>query len=401
MWGVNDTAARRPPRVFLSYDQKEGRHIFNVIAVAMAERGFHLFDPANQKVPSPQELQQTVSESDVFLVILTPGYFLSKSCCAEARAALDANVLVVAVNDDDENPFVEGSNLFKLKDDGPQGTEAIREYVFSNVIVPVISTVDQIGVVRNFLTTLNARHVERLSRPSANHAPMKDPLAAAQQAGKPVPHGFPNPPVHAQAHAMAQARAMAMAHAQAAQAGGQASGSQEDMNEYTDDEQAGPATSGAALSAAVAAASATVQMESTKPAVFKHPQHEPVRRPQDYRQFPEDDSWLAQIPPPPPLMMPPNGWASVDDMIKSMIPVEALGLDRKRFNRWKRVHNVSFRGEDQKALTRIRRAELARLHARVARQQKRLKKNPELARPKQMASALPPKTSSPSEDGPL
>jgi hypothetical protein len=69
---------------------------------------------------------------------------------------------------------------------------------------------------------------------------------------------------------------------------------------------------------------------------------------------------------------PPGGWASHEDLILASIPQEALALDRKKFNIWKRANAINFKGERQRALTKIRRNELARRYARLARARKRI-----------------------------
>jgi hypothetical protein len=343
---------RRPLRVFLSYVQREAQPIINLIVGALREQGFNIFDPAQRELSSRTDLQHTVQDSDLFLVVLTPGYFDDAACSMQVHVAMLAGTLAIAVNDNDAYPLVEGSDLMNLTEAGPPETADVRRYVFASDIVPVDSSKNQIGAsIAVFIATVQARYVERMQHqlhPSAS-------AAGAVKAASPDVSG-PN-----------LARLMLMVNEHQL--------TREQAVQYVE-HQAAPVDHSSALSAAVAAAKNVSAAEEAAATAYQTTGKAKgsVRRPQDYREFAEDDSWLTQIPTPPPLEVPSDGWESVDDMIKAMIPVEALGLDRKRFNRWKRIHNVSFRGEDQKALTRIRRAELARLHARVARQQKRFKK---------------------------
>jgi len=86
---------------------------------------------------------------------------------------------------------------------------------------------------------------------------------------------------------------------------------------------------------------------------------------------PDENSWLDEIP-------QFSGWASgpfetLDEQMEASIPKAALGLDRKRFNAWKKANGIVFkqRSDEQAALTRVRRAELARGYARLARQRRR------------------------------
>lgn len=82
----------------------------------------------------------------------------------------------------------------------------------------------------------------------------------------------------------------------------------------------------------------------------------------------DGDGWLSQYPAFGGIpRAPSSGWASVEDKITASIPSSVLGLDRKRFNRWKKEYGVKFRGAEQTALTKVRRAELARGYARNAR----------------------------------
>lgn len=85
----------------------------------------------------------------------------------------------------------------------------------------------------------------------------------------------------------------------------------------------------------------------------------------------DENSWLNEIP-------QFSGWASgpfetLDEQMEASIPKAALGLDRKRFNAWKKANGIVFkqRSDEQAALTRVRRAELARGYARLARQRRR------------------------------
>jgi len=80
----------------------------------------------------------------------------------------------------------------------------------------------------------------------------------------------------------------------------------------------------------------------------------------------DEEAWLAEVPP----VQPAGCYSSVEEMITNMVPVQALGLDRKRFNAWKTANNIKFRGEEQRTLTKIRRAVLARGYARRSRERR-------------------------------
>mmetsp|Transcript_6165 Transcript_6165/g.15814 ORF Transcript_6165/g.15814 Transcript_6165/m.15814 type:complete len:829 (-) Transcript_6165:82-2568(-) len=398
------TCSTAQPKVFVSYAAQEGRYIYNAIAFAMVERGFDVFDPAQQDA-SAAEIQQAIAGCDVFLAVLSPAYFASKTCLRAAHHAMTCGLPVTAVNDDDACPYTGDGKLRSLEEHGRADTEEVRAYLFGNGVLPVISAKDQIGVVRSFLAALKAQyhHPERRWQPH-NFPPQPTRIASIDSvSGKQsrrasshlVPRMYETTESAADVDAEPSrqmsgpdlARLMLMVNEnqltreQAVLLG--------DNCEATVSEEAAiSASTAAALSAAVAAATATAAAEeaaSRKEATPSRARAKGASAEKKARSRcaqtkaagadanVDDDSWLESVPPPPSLEVPPGGWKSVDDMIKSAIPVEALGLDRKRFNRWKRVHGVSFRGDDQKALTRIRRAELARLHARVARQQKRLK----------------------------
>jgi hypothetical protein len=68
-----------------------------------------------------------------------------------------------------------------------------------------------------------------------------------------------------------------------------------------------------------------------------------------------EEAWLKDIPKFQGFApTPPGGWASVEDLVLASIPQEALALDRKRFNIWKRSNHVSLDADKQRALTKIR-----------------------------------------------
>jgi hypothetical protein len=59
--------------------------------------------------------------------------------------------------------------------------------------------------------------------------------------------------------------------------------------------------------------------------------------------------------------------ADAEDMILASIPRHILELPRPEFNQWKKDNSIKFRGEEQNALTRVRRRMLACKYAREAR----------------------------------
>ena len=141
----------------------------------------------------------------------------------------------------------------------------------------------------------------------------------------------------------------------------------------TPDRSRTPAVSGADGAGGARAATADAVVEVVNP---PKPKRLRIRGAARARAEAAED-WLRTIPrfqgfPPDP----PGGWASHEEFILASIPQEALALDRKKFNVWKRANNVNFKGERQRALTKIRRNELARLYARLARARKRDEDSP-------------------------
>eukprot|EP00038_Savillea_parva_P006561 m.164508 g.164508 ORF g.164508 m.164508 type:complete len:944 (+) comp12436_c0_seq1:147-2978(+) len=428
----------RVPRIFCSYVGKEGRYIFNVIVGALAASGFNLIDTSQLSEPSKAVIDKAVWESDMFLAVLTPSYFDSIWCVAEARAAAQGHVPVTCVLGDDTQ--VDLSAMMGVRPGEPDDIRSLRMQICNNPLVPVISTKDQVGAVRNFVQVVYARLDECMKRhraPVTAGAPPPHPGHPTHQTSPPTSQGHHQHPAPSAAPSQESmegpnlARLLLavgerqMTREQAVQYAdrqyGQPSAQQKKPKSKASSRTSSTTRSPTALSAAVAAASAAaahedVANESASPrGSMPSPGPQSLslsdlkggstftqrdRHPTDYRELPEDDSWMEKIPPPPVVQIPEEGWASIDEMIKASIPVEALGLDRKRFNRWKRVYGVAFRGEDQKALTRIRRAELARLHARVARKQRRLANLSSSDSPTNKSESSPPNKSESPPDKP-
>ena len=65
--------------------------------------------------------------------------------------------------------------------------------------------------------------------------------------------------------------------------------------------------------------------------------------------------WLELVPPFRGFApAPPGGWETEEDVILASFPQEALALDRKKFNVWKRANRLNLSAERQRALTKIR-----------------------------------------------
>lgn len=90
------------PRVFISYRADDSRGLFRHLSDVFTAHGWHVFQPNTDLVnPCIDEMAAAVRESTFVVVILSPTYFDSKYCCAEATAAMKAKKPTIAVYDGD------------------------------------------------------------------------------------------------------------------------------------------------------------------------------------------------------------------------------------------------------------------------------------------------------------
>lgn len=87
----------RGKRIFISYSSVDSDDVFKLLLSSLGVAGFDVFDPINLVNPSRAEMQAEVQKSKVLIAVLSPGYFESQWCCAEAMAGQSPTYLRLTV----------------------------------------------------------------------------------------------------------------------------------------------------------------------------------------------------------------------------------------------------------------------------------------------------------------
>eukprot|EP00035_Acanthoeca_spectabilis_P007671 m.140535 g.140535 ORF g.140535 m.140535 type:complete len:404 (-) comp14037_c0_seq2:1185-2396(-) len=143
------------PNVFISFCAKESRNAFAVAQTTLELSGYTVFDASvDLNNPSINEMTDRVRKCDIFLVILSPRYFGSKYCCAEAVAAMRGAKFVQPIYDRDSFPL---PKVMEWKDMGCSDSD-IHNYVYSANAVPILCMQDQAATRTGFLRQLKKRY---------------------------------------------------------------------------------------------------------------------------------------------------------------------------------------------------------------------------------------------------
>lgn len=144
---LEENRAIRHPRavykrsVFISHRSRESVDTFRLLVAALGEN-FDVFEPVRDlRRPSEAEMRERVRQSDIVLVVLSPGYFNSPYCRAEADEAMQQRRVAIPVYDGVLHLHDTVMGWLDVETDPP--TRNLRRYVYSGNIVRVNDPQDQ------------------------------------------------------------------------------------------------------------------------------------------------------------------------------------------------------------------------------------------------------------------
>lgn len=135
-------------KIFISYFARESQAVFAQMTTVLTALGYDVFEPASVgglQNPSEIEMRANVANSSLLLAIMSPGYFDSKWCMAEADEAMKRKIVSLpVVNGDDYT--INNVMGFLTKSGTPQA-----KYIFSKNVIKVIDRFDQKTTTKNFV----------------------------------------------------------------------------------------------------------------------------------------------------------------------------------------------------------------------------------------------------------
>lgn len=145
--------------VFISHANDDSANVFKLVLSTLQARGLDVFDPIKLVDPGIPEMESRVAASDLMIAVLSPKYFESEYCCAEAAAAVRAGVTIIPVYDGDKwHHRAEESEVLAWRDvETLHSTAALRNHVYSGNLVRVIDTQNQGVAVNDLFLAISLR----------------------------------------------------------------------------------------------------------------------------------------------------------------------------------------------------------------------------------------------------
>lgn len=153
-------------RVFISYVEGESAEVYTALHGILRGKGFSVFHGRTQLVKSTtDEMRDFVRGANVFIAVLSPGYFRSKYCRAEADEAINSGVGVIPVFDGDTYPYRKKSwEVTQWKDiatldpkTGQDTSVDLRKIVYKENLVRVIDTMAPDNAICSLIAAIGGR----------------------------------------------------------------------------------------------------------------------------------------------------------------------------------------------------------------------------------------------------
>lgn len=135
------------PKIFVSYFSQESQAVYALLASTLVSLGYDVFEPSSVNGlmnPSESEMRANVANSKLFIAVISPGYFGSKWCMAEADEAMRRNITAVPVMNGDDYTI---NMIMGYKE--ATGSDQAR-YIFRKNVIKVVDRCNQTTAIKDF-----------------------------------------------------------------------------------------------------------------------------------------------------------------------------------------------------------------------------------------------------------